>query len=61
MWSFNRRSGLQLSTLTLTHLARFLTYPFYRQALGIQRYVFFSIYDCDKHPEVGEGVREGRG
>lgn len=20
--------------------------------MGIQRYVFFSIYDCDKHPEV---------
>lgn len=22
------------------------------QAMGISRYVFFSIYDCDKHPEV---------
>ncbi|KAG2422331.1 hypothetical protein HXX76_016115 [Chlamydomonas incerta] len=22
------------------------------QAMGIQRYVFFSIYDCDKHPQV---------
>lgn len=22
------------------------------KALGIQRYVFFSIHNCDKHPEV---------
>jgi uncharacterized protein YbjT (DUF2867 family) len=22
------------------------------QAMGIQRYVFFSIFNCDKHPEV---------
>ena len=22
------------------------------QAMGIQRYMFFSIHNCDKHPEV---------
>lgn len=22
------------------------------QAMGIQRYIFFSIFNCDKHPEV---------
>lgn len=22
------------------------------QAMGIQRFIFFSIFDCDKHPEV---------
>ena len=35
------------------------------QAMGIQRFIFFSIHECEKHPEVREGRqvlgREGDG
>lgn len=33
------------------HLGLALSLDFL-QAMGVQRYIFFSIHDCDKHPAV---------
>ena len=45
-----RAAVYHLSTTSVSHLQVALIQC--AQAMGIQRYIFFSIHNCERHPEV---------